>query len=243
MSEESEERSALARAGNWTIFLIAAGALFAPTYAITEIDLADLKAPDLGSMFLTLIFAALVIERAVEVFVNNRYEPRRMKVATPVRQLQKELKVYQEALNAEIERRPAAGAEAAAVASFNTAQEGAVADLRRKIDVVNGRLTEAKGKALPQLDVIAAEKASTAGAISVVMGLAVALSGILVFDQFLSDTARANLGTELHSYQSWIFRGVDTALTALLLAGGADGIHQLVKDFLGKRTDLGGLDA
>lgn len=129
----------------------------------TPVSLAGLTPTDIVTRFLGLVFIALVIERAVEIYIKNRFQ----------------------------------GAPAS-----------------------------------PGLK--AAKRRAAANA-SLLLSLAVAVSGLRVLAQFLPggpDTALANV-----ALQAMVFDAVDIVLTCLLLSGGADGMHHLVKGFLSETDE------
>lgn len=77
-------------------------------------------------------------------------------------------------------------------------------------------------------DALAAYKATTqryAFSISLIVGVLVSISGVRAFGPF-ADLAAPK--TTLAGHQEVFFHSIDVALTALLLAGGADGVHTVV---------------
>ena len=56
-----------------TLVATVAIAALAAVNGFIAIDLDKLSGGEVGTLFLTLIFTALVIERAVEVYINNRF--------------------------------------------------------------------------------------------------------------------------------------------------------------------------
>jgi len=241
---------------------------YAARQGFIEISLRPLESADLGTVFLTLIFTALVIERAVEVFVNNRYDPEEMQIERGIRAARQRLTILREELDAEVARDLPRGADAKAVTAAVDDKQRAVTVLRSAVEAARDKLVTEKVAALDgQID-LGTRKAAAAGAVATVLGVIAAAAGVRVLGQFLpmdesgvkitgplaqtcagiADTLTATTDTtakealidscKAAEWQLTAFRFADVLLTALLLAGGADGIHQLVKDFLSKKDDL-----
>lgn len=185
----------------------------------------------IGSGLLLAILVSLVVERAVEVFGNNRFDP---KVA--------KLKLRQTVLRKQIQTKKDARAEATAngiVAADDT--------LDRRIAEMAAELADEVQRVQPELDLIACRKAEWTAAVALAWGLLAAVAGFRVLGQFLvSDTlvcpsdaepalGICGVGTE----QAYAIIFCDILLSAAVLAGGAEGIHQIISK-LTARTDEDG---
>lgn len=218
--------------------LTVVAAFVAARFEFKELSLSGLDGADLGTLFLTLIFTALVIERAVEVYISNRYDPEEMTIQRDIREAQQKLTLLEEALAREIGR-PVPPASDPTSAGAAKDKSDAVAGLRREVVDAREAVRTAKVAALNDQIDLETRKTAAAGAVATILGVVAASAGIRIFGQFVEveggGMPPALTGT---AYQLEWFRFGDVLLSALVLAGGADGIHQLVKDFLSKRNDL-----
>ena len=189
---------------------------------------------DIGTLFLTLVFAALVIERAVEVYVGNVFDPQEARLMRPQRQKAQELALVSEAISNETQR--ARGLSSEQTTTMRT--EETLAKLRAEADRVRGELAEIKRGPLDDVIEFKARKASVASAVATALGAAAAATGLRVLEPLATDEALA-LITGVEGQLFW-FRLVDVVLTALLLAGGADGIHQILGNLLARRDEIAG---
>ena len=211
-------------------------------HGFVEVNLDQLEAAEVGTLFLTLIFVALVIERAVEVYINNRYGVEELQESRGIRLARQKLALEEQALAAEAARQVPAGGDATATLILEDKRD-AVAEARRRVQEARDKVRSEKEAARAKLDDVSTRKAAAAGALATVLGVAASAAGVRVLGQFLPvDQASGALTGPLAAadakFQLACFRFVDVVLTALLLAGGADGIHQIVKDFLKKKEDL-----
>ncbi len=226
--------------------LLAAG-LIANLLGFTEVGLRGLDGAEVGTLFLTLIFVALVIERAVEVYVALAYGARERELGRESAIAGKLLQVAEDAVSTETARQ----AEAAAPDSDRLARVRAEADTARKA------LGQAKVAAVGAAVALRDRKARAATGLSLGLSVLAALVGIRLLGQFLpldeagrltgafaetcaalarqQGTTPAELSAEARAacrsveLQLAAFRLVDVILTALVLAGGAEGIHQIAK--------------
>lgn len=212
---------------------VAVGVL-AAARGYVPLDAGALATADLGTLFLTLIFGALVIERAVEVFAGNLFDPEEARLLGPQRQKTQERALVIEAIENETQR--ARGASAEQKAALGTGD--ALDKLRAEADRLRAELTDLRRETLDEVIAFRARKAAAASAGAVALGAAAAATGLRVLEPLATEAALAEIGAV--AGQLFWFRLVDVVLTALLLAGGADGIHQVLKAFLGRRADLAG---
>ncbi len=222
-----------------TIFLIIAAAIAAAAYLdFSEISLTGLGAQDLATKFLSLAFMALVIERAVEIYIKNRFSDEEATLKQSARIAATSVRTYKDALQATAAAIvPAISTEETAAAV--TAKYDHVAALQDKLETARTQLLQAKGEAEPALQELHARKKRAATIAALLLSLAVAIVGLRVLAQFIpAGTLQTVEATVKGAYQAQAFHAIDIILTALLLSGGADGIHQLVKDFLKDRDEL-----
>lgn len=211
-----------------------------------EVNLDRLTAGDIGTVLLTAIFAALVIERAVEVYINNAFDPEEQRLSRDITIAQRNVEIAEEGLTIEIERQK------------RTPDPMTLTQARADVDNARVDLLTAKKAAVDVLAQHRAKKASWAGAIATLLSLAAAAVGVRILGQFLpmengeiagplgqsceavaraagdavSDLSDAQLLAcgRVETQLAW-FRTADILLTTFVLAGGADGIHQIVKRF------------
>jgi hypothetical protein len=145
------------------------------------------KLTDLSNLLAPLVFAAAVIERAVEIIVSPWRDAEASK-------LEKEM--------AAIDARPA---DPAANAQ-NALDRKAVSD---KLDDYRG------------------DTQRYAFAISLTLSILASIAGVRALGSFM-DPRRLTNAAFTHGAQYLFFLGLDVALTAALLSGGADGIHSVV---------------
>ena len=248
------------------VFTVVVAAV-AANQGFIEVSLRRLAGEEIGVLFLTLVFTALVIERAVEVFVNNRYDPEEARIQRGIREEQQKVTLLEQALEREIARGVPGGPDPDAAVKE---RDKRIRNLRAEIDKAIEKVRAAKVDALDEQIELERRKATAAGASATVLGTIAAGAGVRILGQFLptdestgritgplghgcSDPEIAQRFRELGEgparqalldacesvdFQLGVFRFADILLTALLLAGGADGIHQLVKTFLSKRNAL-----
>lgn len=222
------------------VVLVAAG--IAAAAGFVEISLKQLESGDILTLLLTAIFVALVIERAVEVYANNRFDPERAKIRLTVSVIESNLTFKEKALETDLARsQPGADLtrsqpDAEAVGNLRTLIATARRDLMRETERIEPQLTELRRR-----------KAAYAASLATVLGLAAAIVSVRVLGQFLPSDAALTCGTfgqtlaatdeaikaakEAAKLQCGALRFVDVVLTTALLAGGADGIHQIIKRF------------
>jgi len=228
------------RIHSFTLVLTIAAAIFATWFGFRAINLSGLAGADIGTLFLTLIFTALVIERAVEVVANNRFMDLERKAAREVRETRQALTLAEEALQREYNLTIAVDSAPETRAKLLNAKEEAAIEIREDIRARRLSLNQAKNAARPRLEELRHQKQRFTSSLATGLGLLAAMAGVRILGQFLPlNEAKEITGPILEAnYQIELFRFTDVALTAMLLAGGADAIHGLLKDFLSKRTDV-----
>ena len=226
------------------ICVTAAGLGFVP------ISLNALSAADLGEKFLTLIFVALVVERSVEVYVSNKYIAQEMSGRREVRLAEKHLDLEEKSLTALKEAAALATANPATAQDFMDKAEVQA----QQVTQARVRLDTARRTAQPALEKVRVKKTTEAVSVSLLLSAGASLVGVRVLgnlfpeDFIILDRAHeADSVIRLVSaadtftigyWQYQVLTAYDVFITTLLLAGGAEGIHNLLKNFLGKRKDI-----
>lgn len=206
-------------------------ALFAADGDFRPVSLGELNAGDVGTVFLALLLAALVIERAVEVYVGNVFDGDEAQLVNPQRQKRAEYERIREALDNETKR--ARGAFADDQRDLSTGE--AIDKLRVEADRARRELDRLRVEAADDLMALKTRKAQVSSAAATALGALVAAVGLRVLGGLAPEAELE----QLEAGQRFWFDGVDVLLTALLLAGGADGIHSVLGDFLKRRRELG----
>ena len=217
-----------------------------------ELHLDNFEIPQLGSLLFTVVFAAAVIERAVEVYVTSVFVPTRVWLGRELAIARNRVDVAEDAVTREAQRQATPGV---------TLDDGALQARRDKVSAEQDHLREIAGRVHDPLIQHQQKTAAWAAALAVALGFAAAAVGVRILGQFLhvdgsslgdafqqcqdrpeqppegsgamADTTPTSpcigaLCKELASQFFW-FRAVDVLLTTLTLAGGADGIHQIIK--------------
>lgn len=219
----------------WVSAVVIIGAIVAAALGFVEISLEQLESGDILTLLLTAIFVALVIERAVEVYANNLFDPERAKIRLNASVIESNLAFKERALQTELAR--------------TQPDTNVVANLRNLIATAQRDLVAETEKIEPKLAEFRRRKAAYAASLATVLGLAASIVGVRVLGQFIPmDDAgiSGELGRMLSAgdeatrkaaqFQLGALHFVDVVLTTALLAGGADGIHQIIKRFTDIRS-------
>lgn len=223
----------------FAIFIVAAVAAYAAAIGFGSISFEDGLAERVVTHLLALTFFALLIERAVEVIVNNKFMKRELDVDAEVVKLQRKCVILQSALDMELQQPVPAMTDQVALAAANDAKNATIKRLRDQIRAAKKDKIDADQVAMPQREELGTEKAAFAATTATVLGGLVALTGTTVLSEFvdISSVSAANKFLGLFD-QTQFFVAVDVLFTALILAGGSDGIHQIVKGFLSARDEM-----
>lgn len=198
--------------------VVALGAAAAAAKGFVPLDFSDLKSADILNLLLAAIFTALIIERAVEVWANGAFAPQEQAIRSRELVIEGQIARKQKALDDE-NKRPTPDA---------ALQE----TLRKKIREAGGALLTEIERTAPQLQQLKLEKSAKTATLAVLLGLGASAVGVRVLGQFLPDPVPA----DMDPVQLALFRFMDVVMTTALLAGGADGIHKLIKPFLNYRS-------
>ncbi len=215
----------------WITVAILAAALGGASMQFVDISLEGLENQQILTVFLTAIFVALVIERAVEVYANSRFEPQRRRLRQQITILTKRTEIKNKALNAELERPESTDEEE------KKARQDELKELRKNIRETREDLTKEEENALPQIEALSNRKVNYARSLALILGLTASVVGVRVLGQFLPQDSPVRGGAGGFDTQIFWFHFADIVLTTALLAGGADGIHKIVKRFTDIRDD------
>ena len=207
-------------------------AIVATLLGFQEIQFDDTSLNQVGVLLATLALVAIVIERAVEVYVSKRFDPDKARIQRPVERAKAKLEKADKLLADERDRRQTLSRdptdeEKADMLQFVTAAETARAEFER-IEEQNWH----------PLSKVRSDKIRAASSLSLVFGAMASVSGVRVLGQFLPENVGGTSDAVAQVFQLGAFRVTDTLLTALLLAGGADGIHKIVSSLKSFRSNV-----
>ena len=195
-----------------------------------EIQFHDVTIAQVGALVAALAVVAIVIERAVDVYVAKRYDPEKATVQRPLERARAKLQKADQHLSNERERRQTLSREPTQRENDDLRQLTEAADrAREEFDAADERTWHPLSK-------VRTQKLRAAALLSLLFGALAAVSGVRILGQFLPENAWILSDGTPQSYQLIIFRIVDTSLTALLLAGGADAFHKLLSSLKSFRS-------
>ena len=149
-----------------------------------------------------------------------------------MRQQEAEFSRIVAALDAEAAR--VRGASAEGRAALDT--DATLAKLRGEADAARRELSRLRRESAGELVALKSRKAGVSAIVATVLGAAAAAVGLRVLEGLAPEGLEAALGGG--ATQLFWLRGVDVTLTALLLAGGADGLHRILGQVLRRRREL-----
>ncbi len=199
----------------WLGAALVALSVLAAALGFSEIRFSAIALEDIGALFLTLILVALVIERAVEVYVSTRFDAEKLRVRRPLTRAEATLARAETALAEERER--AQGSTRVPTDADRQYMEELVEDVGQGREAVDS----ADEQTWNRLSKLRGSKVRSASLLSVVLGVLAAVAGIRVLGQFIPMQvcepicALAECRLQLN-----VFRVTDTVMTALVLAGG-----------------------
>ena len=208
-------------------------AIVATALGFKELQFGSMSFAQIGTLLLTLALVAIVIERAVEVYVAKRYDPEKQRVRRPLMRAEAKLAKAEQALTEERERRH--GSSRAATAEDEQYMQELVTNVQDAYEAVDG----ADEQTWLELSKVRAGKVQAASFLSVVFGALASFSGVRVLGQFVPMKNGQLVGALAESaLQLDAFRVTDALLTALVLAGGADGVHKMISSFKSFRSSV-----
>ena len=205
--------------------------ILATVLGFKEVQLSSTSFDEIGTLLLTLILVALVIERAVEVYVSKRYDPEKLRLQRPLTRTEAKLAKAEKALGEERELRH--GSSRAPSPEDQQYMDQLVKELQDAHTAVD----EADERTWNHLSKLRAAKLRAASVLSLTFGALASVSGVRVLGQFVPTQDEKIIGALADSaLQLDAFRVTDALLTALVLAGGADGIHRMISSFRSFRS-------
>lgn len=216
-------------------------AFFTAQAGFIRVDLGAVTMNELGAEFLSLIFVALVVERAVEVFVNSEFDGRENSSRRPVRLARLAVQNAQVSLDAEVGRALPERQDPDAAQTDREEKAARVRTAETRLRDLENQLRLEEERLKPVLDALGEEKKRFATRLALGLGLAASVVGIRVLSQFVPTdevTGLTDIPSGVPLAQITAFRIFDIIVTGLLLAGGAQGIHNLLGDFLDKKNVL-----
>lgn len=210
-------------------------AIVATSVGFREVQFSSTSLQQIGTLLLTLGLVAIVIERAVEVYVSKRYDPEKARFRRPLTRAEAKLAKAEKLLADERERLYALSR------SPSPEEQQHIEGLINAVKEGQEEVEKADDQTWLSLSKLRSSKLRAASFLSLVFGALASFSGIRVLGQFLPMSEGKIVGvladTSL-TLQLSAFRVTDTLLTALLLAGGADGIHKMVSSFKSFRSNV-----
>ena len=208
-------------------------AIVATALGFKELQFDSTSFAQIGTLLLTLALVAIVIERAVEVYVAKRYDPEKLRVRRPLTRAEAKLAKAEQALAEERERRH--GSSRAATEE----DERYMRELVQNVHDAHEALDGADEQTWLPLSKVRAGKIRAASFLSLAFGALASFSGVRVLGQFVPMENGQLVGALAESaLQLDAFRVTDALLTALVLAGGADGIHKMISSFKSFRSSV-----
>lgn len=218
------------------IVLSVGAVVIAFVFDFQEVRFAEASLENIGALLLTLAIVAVVIERAVEVYVARRYDAEKIRLGRPLVRAQANLAKAEKLLSEERERREG---------SSNQAERERDEHMLKLLDAVENaqkKVEEIDEQTWLPLSKFRTRKLFAANMLALFFGALASFAGVRVLGQFLPVGADGQLigfmATSAAAPQLDIFRVVDTVLTALVLAGGADGIHKMISSFKSFRSSV-----
>ena len=241
----------------WLFFgplgLVAALSLLVAAQGYLELSLDKFEATQLGRLFLIVVFAAAAIERAVEVYVNNVFGAKRTALTRDVAIAQRRVDIAEDAVTRETQRQatPGVAVDDAAVQAGRDHVSAEQQRLRETIATQHDPLTQHRSTTAAWAAALTIALSAAVAAVGVrLLGQFLHVDGSSLGDAIDNcpacpetqpdpppdlpaetppPTTCMEVACKRLASQIFWFRAVDMLLTTLVLAGGADGIHQIIK--------------
>jgi len=184
-----------------------------------QLDLSAISSGSLGNALLSILFVALIIERATEVLTRTTGVLGRDNVAVfKAELLEEKIRTQSKAI--------------LALAQAGNESTQVLEKAQRKLETMQTALTKHLEDNSESFYLRKIRRRRAAYAVTTLLGLAAALSGFRVLEGLiLTDPSDCATCDQQQSAPS-VFWVTDVVLTAALLAGGSDGVHQIVSRFL-----------
>ena len=194
------------------------------TQNTTPILIDQFEALTVLSVLSAFLVIALVVERAVEVIITYAFDPTTNAIYADVKKEMAKYKAHNKTI-AEALRM---------VETPHERMEILSGELNKESLNIKHRAIETYSYAQGQLVLLKTPKTLTALAMSLTLGFAICISGFRI----LYSLGGAFYTGESTTMNSTLFEITDIFIGALLIAGGAEGVHQITKKFLKKERDL-----
>lgn len=202
----------------WVCIVVGAVAAGVMAATLGAVQLQDVTPDKVGTVLTSLMFVALLIERAVEVFVSPITADEKQNLISEQAQLR--------ATVADLKARLAPPPSAA-----NPTPQPPDAVQAATIQTAIDTLQVTDKDLATRINVIDKKTQKIALSFSVPISFVVALAGVRSFAPFIGHTMPP-AGATASPAQLALFTAADVVLTAGLLAGGADGIHKILDRFI-----------
>lgn len=202
----------------WLSIVVGAITAWSLAGSLGALNLTTVTPASVGTVLTSLIFVALLIERAVEVFVSPITSDEKQNLVGEQNKARKAI----EDINAALHPVPTIANQTPAV--LPPEQVGPFETRLKALIDIDASLSA-------RINALDKQTQKLALSFSVPISFVVALAGARALGPFLVDSA-ANKTANLSGTQTAIFAAADVVLTAGLLAGGADGIHKILDRFL-----------
>ena len=219
MASETENKRVKVSGGTVLAGIIVTGlAIAATVLGFKPIGLQSDVWTKVGQVVAILGVVAVVIERAVEVYVSKRYDMEKFRLNRPITRAKTKLMQAEKAWNEERERRQGS------LNQQDAESNQVMTTLQKNIEVANEFVDKAEEGNWLAISKMQRLKLRDASFLSVVFGFAVALSGVRVLGPLVKIESSVDNNM---TWQIGLFQTVDTLLTGLVLAGGAAGVHAM----------------
>ena len=218
------------------LVLVGGAVVIAFFFDFQEVRFVEASLENIGALLLTLAIVATVIERAVEVYVARRYDAEKIRLGRPLARAQANAAKAEKLLAEERERREGSSNQ------VERERDEHMLKLLEAVENAQKKVEEIDEQTWLPLSKFRTRKLFAANILALSFGALASFAGVRVLGQFLPMGADGQLigfmATSAAAVQLEIFRAVDTILTALVLAGGADGIHKMISSFKSFRSSV-----
>lgn len=189
----------------------------------TAIELGKFDVSAIISLLSSFFVVALLVERAIEVILSYLYALYSSQICLPAVEAIVRSSTTEAAVKRNLDMMQSPNER---ITLLSDTAIKTVTDAQRLA-------TDEIAKANRKLIALKAPKTVTAVSMAILFGLAISMSGLQIFSSLVS--AFQSQST-LDLSQSVVFRYMDIIMTALVIAGGADGIHTVINRLLGSSS-------
>ena len=191
--------------------LIIAAVVFVLDRRFVAVDLSHVDPKTIGTTLLGFLLIALFIERAMEAYTAVWREPERRTKATAVRQARARVNAANSRIEqvAKVVRSASANAAAPDLQNLHAEREKAVKEHEKAVSDVEAHRSETRFRTTKW---------------SLFLGALIAIAGVRALNSFVDLPEDVQVS-------KYLFIFLDVVVTAAMLGGGADGIHQIISVF------------